>query len=91
MYLSVDSTASLSLSLSLSFTHTHTQPDMQRAVQYRFMDQSTLVREAAVELLGRSVLSRPELTAQYYNMLSERILVSFTHPHTHTHTVCLSV
>ena len=49
---------------------------MQRAVQCRFMDQSTLVREAAVDLLGRSVLSRPELTAQYYNMLSERILVS---------------
>lgn len=49
---------------------------MQRAVQYRFMDQSTLVREAAVDLLGRSVLSRPELTAQYYDMLSERILVS---------------
>jgi cohesin loading factor subunit SCC2 len=50
------------------------RPDMQRAVQYRFMDQSTLVREAAVDLLGRSVLSRPELTAQYYDMLSERIL-----------------
>lgn len=39
------------------------------------MDQSTLVREAAVDLLGRFVLSRPELTSQYYNMLSERILV----------------
>ena len=39
------------------------------------MDQSTLVREAAVDLLGRSVLSRPELTEQYYDMLSERILV----------------
>lgn len=51
------------------------QPDMQRAVQCRFMDQSTLVREAAVDLLGRSVLSRPELTSQYYDMLSERILV----------------
>jgi cohesin loading factor subunit SCC2 len=50
------------------------RPDMQRAVQCRFMDQSTLVREAAVDLLGRSVLSRPELTAQYYDMLSERIL-----------------
>ena len=65
-----DSVTGYSLSL---FTW---QPDMQRAVQCRFMDQSTLVREAAVDLLGRSVLSRPELTAQYYDMLSERILVS---------------
>jgi len=38
------------------------------------MDQSTLVREAAVDLVGRFVLSRPELTLQYYDMLSERIL-----------------
>ena len=49
---------------------------MQRAVQCRSMDQSTLVREAAVDLVGRFVLSRPELTSQYYDMLSERILVS---------------
>ena len=52
------------------------QSDMQRAVQCRSMDQSTLVREAAVDLVGRFVLSRPELTSQYYDMLSERILVS---------------
>lgn len=50
------------------------RPDMQRAVQCRFMDQSTLVREAAVDLVGRFVLSRPELTSQYYEMLNERIL-----------------
>ena len=49
---------------------------MQRAVQCRSMDQSTLVREAAVDLVGRFVLSRPELTSQYYAMRSERILVS---------------
>lgn len=56
----------------------HLQSDMQRAVQCRSMDQSTLVREAAVDLVGRFVLSRPELTSQYYDMLSERILVSKT-------------
>ena len=66
---------SLPLTISLALTVALLQPDMQRAVQYRFMDQSTLVREAAVDLLGRSVLSRPELTEQYYDMLSERILV----------------
>ena len=63
-------------SLRGELTLSPSQPDMQRAVQCRFMDQSTLVREAAVDLLGRSVLSRPELTSQYYDMLSERILVS---------------
>ncbi|XP_059401039.1 nipped-B-like protein B isoform X2 [Carassius carassius] len=48
--------------------------DMQRGVHGRLMDNSTSVREAAVELLGRFVLSRPQLTEQYYDMLIERIL-----------------
>lgn len=49
---------------------------MQKGVHGRFLDQSTSVREAAVELVGKFILSRPELTSQYYDMLSERILVS---------------
>lgn len=53
------------------------QVDMQRGVHCRLMDNSTSVREAAVELLGRFVLSRPELIEQYYDMLIERILVKF--------------
>ncbi|XP_043932364.1 nipped-B-like protein [Protopterus annectens] len=48
--------------------------DMQRGVHGRLMDNSTSVREAAVELLGRFVLCRPELAEQYYEMLIERIL-----------------
>lgn len=52
---------------------------MQRGVHGRLMDNSTSVREAAVELLGRFVLSRPQLTEQYYDMLIERILVRFHH------------
>uniref|UniRef100_A0A1A8PFT7 Nipped-B protein n=1 Tax=Nothobranchius rachovii TaxID=451742 RepID=A0A1A8PFT7_9TELE len=48
--------------------------DMQRGVHCRLMDNSSSVREAAVELLGRFVLSRPELIEQYYDMLIERIL-----------------
>uniref|UniRef100_H3CUG8 Nipped-B protein n=1 Tax=Tetraodon nigroviridis TaxID=99883 RepID=H3CUG8_TETNG len=48
--------------------------DMQRGVHGRLMDNSTSVREAAVELVGRFVLSRPELIEQYYDMLIERIL-----------------
>ncbi|XP_063962379.1 nipped-B-like protein A isoform X1 [Lytechinus pictus] len=48
--------------------------DVQKTVHCRFMDQSTSVREAAVELVGRFVLMQPELTDQYYEMLIERIL-----------------
>ncbi|KAL2091754.1 hypothetical protein ACEWY4_011552 [Coilia grayii] len=48
--------------------------DMQNGVHGRLMDTSTSVREAAVELLGRFVLSRPQLTEQYYDMLIRRIL-----------------
>jgi hypothetical protein len=50
---------------------------MQSGVHGRFLDQSTSVREAAIELVGKFILIRPELTPQYYDMLSERILVSF--------------
>ncbi|XP_064624377.1 nipped-B-like protein isoform X2 [Lineus longissimus] len=48
--------------------------DMQRGVHGRLLDQSTSVREAAVELVGKFILIRPELTSNYYDMLSDRIL-----------------
>ncbi|XP_046372301.1 nipped-B-like protein isoform X3 [Haliotis rufescens] len=48
--------------------------DMQRGVHGRFLDQSTSVREAAIELVGKFILIRPELIPKYYDMLSERIL-----------------
>ncbi len=48
---------------------------MQRAVEIRFRDTSTLVREAAVDVIGRFVLCKPELTLQYYDMICERIRV----------------
>lgn len=76
--------SSLSLTLknrSISYISSHDlhcpQVDMQRGVHGRLMDNSTSVREAAVELVGRFVLSRPELIEQYYDMLIERILVIF--------------
>ena len=50
------------------------QTDMQKGVHGRFLDQATSVREAAVELVGKFILIRPELTSQYYDMFSERIL-----------------
>lgn len=50
--------------------------DMQYGVSHSFLDHSTSVREAAVDLVGKFVLSRPELIDKYYDMLSARILVS---------------
>ena len=35
---------------------------------------ATSVREAAVDLIGRFILTRPEVANQYYKMLTERIL-----------------
>lgn len=51
------------------------RPDMQIGVNRSFLDQSTAVREAAVDLVGKFVLSRPDLIDKYYGMLSNRILV----------------
>ncbi|CAG9855417.1 unnamed protein product [Phyllotreta striolata] len=48
--------------------------DMQMGVNMSFLDLSTSVREAAVDLVGKFVLSRPELISKYYEMLSARIL-----------------
>src|SRR5205085_2143648 len=50
--------------------------DVQMAVHNSFLDHSTSVREAAVDLVGKYVLGRPELIEQYYDMVSARILVS---------------
>ena len=49
---------------------------MQISVHCRFRDQSTLVREAAVDLIGHFVLKCPDITDKYYDMIIERILVS---------------
>lgn len=48
--------------------------DMQKGVHAKFVDMSTSVREAAVELIGRFVLNKPGLILQYYDMIIERIL-----------------
>ena len=57
------------------------QSDMQRGVHGRFLDQSTSVREAAIELVGKFILIQPDLIPNYYDMLSDRILVSiFKYP-----------
>ncbi|CAG0895763.1 unnamed protein product, partial [Darwinula stevensoni] len=48
--------------------------DMEAGVRHSFLDASTSVREASVDLVGRFILSRPSLIDQYYDMLSARIL-----------------
>lgn len=48
--------------------------DMQIGVNHSLLDHSTSVREAAVDLIGKFVLSRPELIDKYYSMLLARIL-----------------
>lgn len=49
--------------------------DMQVGVNQKFLDAAISVREAAVDLVGKFVLSNEELIDQYYDMLSTRILV----------------
>ena len=48
--------------------------DMQRGVNYSFLDQATMVREAAVDLVGKFILHRADLIDKYYQMLLDRIL-----------------
>jgi len=48
--------------------------DMQRGVNYSFLDSATMVREAAVDLVGKFILHREDLIDKYYEMLLLRIL-----------------
>lgn len=48
--------------------------DMKMGVSQKLLDTSISVREAAVDLVGKYVLSSPDLIDQYYEMLSMRIL-----------------
>jgi hypothetical protein len=41
-----------------------------------FLDSATMVREAAVDLVGKFILHKQELIDKYYDMLLPRILVS---------------
>ncbi|XP_050100628.1 nipped-B protein isoform X2 [Anopheles aquasalis] len=48
--------------------------DMQMGVQQKLLDTAISVREAAVDLVGKYILSDPDLIDQYYEMISQRIL-----------------
>merc|ERR1719195_1331400 len=48
--------------------------DMQRGANFSFLDSATMVREAAVDLIGKFVMHDPNLIDKYYQMLLARIL-----------------
>lgn len=52
--------------------------DMHIGVSQKLLDTAISVREAAVDLIGKYILSDIELVDQYYDMLSQRILVGFS-------------
>jgi cohesin loading factor subunit SCC2 len=51
--------------------------EMQIGVQQKLLDTAISVREAAVDLVGKYILSDKDLVDQYYDMIAPRILVSF--------------
>ncbi|XP_057817132.2 sister chromatid cohesion protein SCC2 isoform X2 [Cryptomeria japonica] len=44
------------------------------AVEGRFLDSAISVREASVELVGRHIVSRPDVAEKYFNKVAERIM-----------------
>lgn len=50
--------------------------DIQQAVRARLLDQSSSVREAAVDLIGKFICAQPDFIDKYYKMVLDRILVS---------------
>uniref|UniRef100_A0A914CW65 Nipped-B protein n=1 Tax=Acrobeloides nanus TaxID=290746 RepID=A0A914CW65_9BILA len=47
--------------------------DVHNAVQARMTDTNVAVREATIELIGKYLVSRPDLLNKYYTILMERI------------------
>ncbi|CAD5212245.1 unnamed protein product [Bursaphelenchus okinawaensis] len=48
--------------------------DVQAAVHGRLVDPNISVREATAELIGKYIISRPDLLNKYYNMIIQRIV-----------------
>ncbi|KAH9304417.1 hypothetical protein KI387_008821 [Taxus chinensis] len=47
---------------------------VKSAVEGRFLDSAISVREAAMELVGRHIASRPDVAVQYFDKVAERIM-----------------
>ena len=52
------------------------QASVQRAIDERLADASPFVRDTAIELIGKYVVQRPALAAEYYPQLALRVSVS---------------
>jgi cohesin loading factor subunit SCC2 len=50
-----------------------TRDDMQRGVNYSFLDSATMVREVAVDLVGKFIFHKEEMIDKYFDMLLLRI------------------
>ena len=50
------------------------KPKVFACVEANFLHQTISVREASVDLVGRFITLRPELTNKYYKLLADRIL-----------------
>ncbi|KAI8326052.1 hypothetical protein GQ54DRAFT_336897 [Martensiomyces pterosporus] len=50
------------------------QANVKYAINHRLQDSSPQVREAAIDLIGKHVAQNPELTGQYYEFISVRVL-----------------
>ncbi|GAA5875871.1 hypothetical protein JCM1840_002960 [Sporobolomyces johnsonii] len=49
------------------------QTNIRQSIENRMLDSSPAVRDAAIELVGKYVVGRPDLAVQYLPKLSERI------------------
>ncbi|KPV73441.1 uncharacterized protein RHOBADRAFT_55179 [Rhodotorula graminis WP1] len=49
------------------------QDNIRRSIENRMLDSSPMVRDASIELVGKYVVTRPDLAVQYLPRLGERI------------------
>ena len=52
--------------------------NVRKAIEDHLLDNSSAVRDAAVELIGKYVVQRPELAGDYYERIADRIVVRFS-------------
>ncbi|KAG9292179.1 hypothetical protein G9A89_023899 [Geosiphon pyriformis] len=50
------------------------QVNVRNTIAQRLQDNSPAVRDAAIDLVGRYLAQKPEITEQYYKVISDRVL-----------------
>ncbi|CAH1765510.1 15208_t:CDS:10, partial [Entrophospora sp. SA101] len=50
------------------------QVNVRQTIAQRLSDNSPAVRDAAIDLVGRYISQKPEITEQYYKLISDRVL-----------------